>query len=243
MYNTNSMMQMKTFPGVESPTVNLSHIRDVSMGELIKQEVLSAILRGELKPGDRINEPDVALRLGVSRVPVREALKALESTGLVVSKKHSGVFVRSIEEREITELYQLRASMDALAGRLLVQRLAQMPKAKQGIALLAELDNSIRNMEQMHGQPYYHENLKFHWLIVEGAANKSAADIYQQVVQKLHVARLGNLASEQSRLESIKEHKRILKAIRAGDELQVSQVMQAHVELARARSLSKPGHQ
>jgi DNA-binding GntR family transcriptional regulator len=119
MYNTNSMMQMKSFPGVESPAVNLSHIRDVSMGELIKQEVLSAILRGELKPGDRINEPDVASRLGVSRVPVREALKALESTGLVVSKKHSGVFVRSIEEREITELYQLRASMDALAGRLL----------------------------------------------------------------------------------------------------------------------------
>jgi DNA-binding GntR family transcriptional regulator len=237
------MMQLKSFPGVESPVVDLSHIRDVSMGELIKQEVLAAILRGELKPGDRINEPDVAVRLGVSRVPVREALKALESTGLVISKKHSGVFVRSIEEREITELYQLRASMDALAGRLLVQRLAQMPKAKQGIALLAELDYSIRNMEQMHGQPYYHENLKFHWLIVEGAANKSAADIYQQIVQKLHVARLGNLASEQSRLESIKEHKRILKAIRAGDELQVSQVMQDHVQLARARSLGKPGQQ
>jgi DNA-binding GntR family transcriptional regulator len=233
------MMQLKSFPGVEVPAVNLSHIRDVSMGELIKQEVLAAILRGELKPGDRINEPDVALRLGVSRVPVREALKALESTGLVVSKKHSGVFVRSIEEREITELYQLRASMDALAGRLLVQRLAQMPKAKQGIALLAELENSIRNMEHMQGQPYYHENLKFHWLIVEGSANKSAADIYQQVVQKLHVARLGNLASAQSRLESIKEHKRILKAIRAGDELQVAQVMQAHVEQARGRSLSK----
>jgi DNA-binding GntR family transcriptional regulator len=233
------MPQLKSFPGVESPVVDLSHIRDVSMGELIKQEVLAAILRGELKPGDRINEPDVALRLGVSRVPVREALKALESTGLVISKKHSGVFVRSIEEREVTELYQLRASMDALAGRLLVQRLAQMPKAKQGIALLAELDNSIRNMEQMHGQAYYHENLKFHWLIVEGSANKSAADIYQQVVQKLHVARLGNLASEQSRLESIKEHQRILKAIRDGDELQVSQVMQAHVELARARSLGK----
>jgi DNA-binding GntR family transcriptional regulator len=237
------MMQLKSFPGVELPVVDLSHIRDVSMGELIKQDVLAAILRGELKPGDRINEPDVALRLGVSRVPVREALKALESTGLVTSKKHSGVFVRSIEEREITELYQLRASMDALAGRLLVQRLAQMPKAKQGIALLAELDHSIRNMEQMHGQPYYHENLKFHWLIVEGAANKSAADIYQQVVQKLHVARLGNLASEQSRLESIKEHKRILKAIRVGDEVQVAQVMQDHVELARARSLGKPVQQ
>jgi DNA-binding GntR family transcriptional regulator len=233
------MLQLNSFPGVESPVVDLSHIRDVSMGELIKQEVLSSILRGELKPGDRINEPDVALRLGVSRVPVREALKALESTGLVVSKKHSGVFVRYIDEREITELYQLRASLDALAGRLLVQRLAQMPKAKQGIALLTELDKSIQNMEQMHGQPYYHENLKFHWMIVEGSANKSVADIYQQVVQKLHVARLGNLASEQSRLESIKEHKRILKAIRAGDELQVFQVLQAHVELARARSLGK----
>jgi DNA-binding GntR family transcriptional regulator len=232
-------MQPKPFPGVESPSVNLSFIRDVSMGELIKQEVLASILRGELKPGDRINEPDVALRLGVSRVPVREALKALESTGLVVSKKHSGVFVRFIDEREITELYQLRASMDALAGRLLVRRLSQMPKAKQGIALLAELENSIRRMEHMQGQAYYHENLKFHWLIVEGSANKSAADIYQQIVQKLHISRLDNLANEQSRLESSKEHMKILKAIRAGDELQVSQVLQAHVEKARKRSLAK----
>jgi DNA-binding GntR family transcriptional regulator len=234
------MMQLNSFPGVREPTVDLSHIRDVSMGELIKQEVLASILRGELKPGDRINEPDVALRLGVSRVPVREALKALESTGLVISKKHSGVFVRSIEEREITELYQLRASMDALAGTLLVRRLAQMPKAKQGAALLAALDGSIRSMEQMKGQDYYHENLKFHWLIVEGSANKSAADIYQQVVQKLHISRLGNLASEQSRVESTKEHKRIVKAIRVGDELQVATVLQAHVEQARARSLTKP---
>lgn len=230
---------MNYFPGLETPVVDLSHIRDLSLGGLIKQEVLAAILRGELRPGDRINEPDVAQRLGVSRVPVREALKALESSGLVVSKKHSGVFVRSIDEREITELYQLRASMDALAGRLLVRRLAQMSKAKQGAALLAELDTSIRNMENMHGQAYYLENLKFHWLIVEGSANKSAADIYQQIVQKLHISRLGNLASEHSRLESIKEHKRILKAIRAGAEAQVAEVVQAHVELARERSLEK----
>jgi DNA-binding GntR family transcriptional regulator len=230
---------MRHFPGLEQLPSSLAQVRDVSLGELIRQEVLASILRGELLPGDRINEPDVAQRLGVSRVPVREALKALEANGLVVSKKHAGVFVRHIDEREITELYQLRASMDALAGRLLVNRLAAMPKAKQGVALLAELEASIGKMEVASAHAYYRENLNFHWLIVEGAANKSLCEIYQQVVQKLHISRLGNLADENSRALSTKEHKQILKAIRVGDPTAASLVLQAHVEQARERSLEK----
>src|SRR5256885_17224513 len=72
----------------------LADVRDTSLAELVRDDVLRAIARGELAPGQRINEPDVAARLGVSRVPVREALRELASTGLVASRKHAGVFVR-----------------------------------------------------------------------------------------------------------------------------------------------------
>jgi DNA-binding GntR family transcriptional regulator len=230
---------MKHFPGVDQARVALSQVRDVSLGELIRQEVLASILRGELSPGDRINEPDVAQRLGVSRVPVREALKALESSGLVISKKHAGVFVRHIEEREITELYQLRAAMDSMAGSLLVERMAQMPKARQVMVLLDDLEASIVKMQAGNAQAYYRENLNFHWLIVEGAANKSACDIYQQVVQKLHISRIDNLADEKSRAVSTREHKQILKAIRALDAQSASNALHTHVIDARQRSLLK----
>jgi DNA-binding GntR family transcriptional regulator len=74
---------------------------------------------------------------------------------------------------------------------------------------------------------------------VEGAANKSLCEIYQQVVQKLHISRLGNLADENSRALSTKEHKQILKALRAGDPTAAAFVLQAHVEQARERSLEK----
>jgi DNA-binding GntR family transcriptional regulator len=230
---------MKHFPGVDQARVALSQVRDVSLGELIRQEVLASILRGELSPGDRINEPDVAQRLGVSRVPVREALRALESSGLVISKKHAGVFVRHIEEREITELYQLRAAMDSMAGSLLVERMAQMPKAKQVMVLLDDLEASIVKMQAGNGQAYYRENLNFHWLIIEGAANKSACDMYQQVVQKLHISRIDNLSDEKSRAVSTREHKQILKAIRALDAQSASNALHTHVIDARQRSLLK----
>ncbi len=215
----------------------IEQVRDVSLGEMIRQDVLASILRGELSPGDRINEPDVAARLGVSRVPVREALKALESSGLVYSKKHAGVFVRAIDAREVADLYQLRASIDSLAGRLLVRRMLAMPKAKQVKELFASLESSIQTMDTMTGKAYYHENLRFHWMIVEGAANKSAADMYEQIVHKLHVARLGNLSDEKNRIASSKEHRQIVKAIRSGEEQVASQVLQAHVEKAHERGV------
>ena len=77
---------------------------DTPLGKRVRDDVLARILAGELKPGQRINEPDVAARLGVSRVPVREALRELESSGLVASRNHAGVFVRELSAREVADL-------------------------------------------------------------------------------------------------------------------------------------------
>src|SRR5690349_15357309 len=65
----------------------LSQVRDVPLAHLVRDEILASILRGEFSPGERITEPTIASRLGVSRVPVREALRDLEHMGLVESKK------------------------------------------------------------------------------------------------------------------------------------------------------------
>src|SRR5688500_16969146 len=96
---------------------NLSTVRDVSLAKLVRDDMLAMILRGELQPGQRINEPDVAARLGISRVPVREALRELESTGLVVARKHAGVFVHEPGAKEVRDLYEMRGLLDGFAGR------------------------------------------------------------------------------------------------------------------------------
>ena len=94
----------------------IAAVRDVSLSKVVREDILGRILRGGLAPGSRINEPDVAERMGVSRVPVREALRELEAMGLVVSRKNVGVFVRELAPREVADLYELRAVLDGHAG-------------------------------------------------------------------------------------------------------------------------------
>lgn len=222
-------------PWLARPTPeDLSAARDVPLAKLVRDDMLTMILRGELLPGQRINEPDVAARLGISRVPVREALRELESTGLVVARKHAGVFVREPSADEVRDLYEMRGLLDGLAGRR-AARLADEPR----IALADRLDAFIVAMKAAAAahevQRYYHENLNFHWAIVEAAGNHVLADSYRGVVQKLHLSRLKNLSQDTGMRASIAEHARIARALRKGDIARCEALMARHVNDAYGR--------
>ena len=209
----------------------LSHVRNIPLGNIIRDEVLAAILRGEFRPGDRITEPTIASRLGVSRVPVREALRELEAMGLLESRKHAGMLVRQLSPRETAELYELRSVLDAYAGRiagamadpafvaLLEKRLAAMDAAAQRKDLMA----------------YYEANVHFHWDIMQACGNSQIIAVYQGAVQKLHLARLRNLATDVGILNSLTEHHAMVDAIRAGQAELCAQLMANHVKAAGKR--------
>lgn len=212
----------------ESSADRFNDVRDTSLAKLVRDDMLALILKGVLTPGQRINEPDVAARLGVSRVPVREALRELESSGLVVARKHSGVFVRELAAPEIRDLYQMRGLLDGFAGR----QAAQLP-APAKAALLAVLDDSLQAMKDAAGrhevQRYYGENLRFHWAIVESAGNRSLTETYRGIVQKLHLSRLKNLSRDIGMQASIAEHGEIVQAVRQSDPLRCEVLMAHHV--------------
>ena len=212
----------------ETAPDHLSTLRDVPLAKLVRDDMLAMILRGELLPGQRINEPDVATRLGISRVPVREALRELESTGLVVARKHAGVFVREPSAEEVRDLYEMRSLLDGFAGR----SAARLPAAPR-IALADALDASIEAMNVAAAahdvQRYYGENLRFHWAIVEAAGNHALANTYRGVVQKLHLSRLKNLSHDTGMRASIKEHVAIARALRKGDAARCEELMASHV--------------
>ncbi|MDO8251210.1 MAG: FCD domain-containing protein [Rhodoferax sp.] len=212
----------------ETSADRFSEVRDTSLAKLVRDDVLALILKGVLTPGQRINEPDVAARLGVSRVPVREALRELESSGLVVARKHSGVFVRQLDAPEIRDLYQMRALLDGFAGR----QAAQLPGAQKA-ALLAVLDDSVQAMKDAASrhevQRYYGENLRFHWAIIESAGNRSLIETYRGIVQKLHLSRLKNLSHDVGMQASIAEHVEIVRALRQGDPARCEALMAHHV--------------
>ena len=117
----------------------LQLLRSHSLTTLVQRELERRIIGGELAPGDKLNEEDIAGQLNVSRGPVREAFRALESAGLVRMEKNRGVFVRQVSIQEADEIYEVRAGLDELVGRLLAGRIKP--------AELAELRELLKKMQ------------------------------------------------------------------------------------------------
>lgn len=188
-------------------------IKNTSLGKLVRDQLLNGILSGAYTPGQALRESELVEQLKVSRVPVREALRELESAGLVVSRKHSGVYVRELSDEEVKDLYQFRSLLDSHAGRMA----AQLPQDERE-ELVRELDTCVAAMDAAisagNAQGYYSQNLEFHWLFIEYAGNREIAKAYRDVIQKLHLARLKNLSNEAHRVHSNAEHRQIVDALR-----------------------------
>lgn len=218
----------------QTPTEPPRDPHTTSLAKRVRDDVLAGILNGSLTPGQRINEPDVAARLNVSRVPVREALRELESSGVVISRKHSGVFVRELGQVEVRDLYQLRALLDGFAGRAAAQ-LPPMDRARLIKSLVSATQGMQEALKGADTNRFYAENLRFHWAIVEAAGNGQMAEIYRGIVQKLHISRLKNLSANSGRNASIAEHQSIVRALREGDFKQTELLMTRHVNDALVR--------
>jgi DNA-binding GntR family transcriptional regulator len=198
---------------------------EVPLAHRVKDTLLASILSGEFAPGDRITEPEVAERLKVSRVPVREALRELETAGLLESRKHIGVFVRTLSTKETADLYVLRSLLEAHTCRVAAER--------SDPALIVRLMSLINQMEDASTlgdlSNYYNGNLAFHWAIVAACGNAQITQTYQGIVQKLHMARLTNLSSSAGMKHSQREHRAILLAIRGEQALEANDLAAKHV--------------
>jgi DNA-binding GntR family transcriptional regulator len=222
----------------DPPTEDSAASTDAPLAKRVRDDVLARILSGELQPGQRINEPDVAARLGVSRVPVREALRELESSGLVAARKHAGVFVRQLTPREVADLYELRAVLDAHAGR----RAATLPApARAGLCAVLEQHTAEMHVAKGHRdvQAYYAANLAFHQTLVDAGGNAALALHYRGIVRQLHLSRLKNLSSTRGMQASMAEHAQIVTALSAGDAARCAQLMADHVNASHHR-LNEP---
>jgi len=111
-----------------------------SLREAALSAIRQAISRGDLKPGQRLVESDVAEQMGISRAPVREALRQLETEGLVVSEPHRGTFVTEVSATDLWEIYTLRAAIEGLAVRLVTE--------KASAEMLAQLQQAVADMAQ-----------------------------------------------------------------------------------------------
>lgn len=210
----------------------LAVLRSQSLASLVQRELEHRILAGKLRPGDKLNEEDIAGQLDVSRGPVREAFRALESAGLVRLEKNRGVFVREVSLAEADEIYEVRAGLDQLIGRLAAERI--------GPADVAELKDLLKKMQQAARardvEAYYPLNVRFHDRLAELAGNRTLLATYRRLVNELHLYRRETLAHGPGSFPaSTQEHLAIVEAVSKGDGEAASRLLYQHAVDSRER--------
>jgi len=206
-----------------------------SLTELARLELERRILSGAAAPGARLHEQTIAAELGISRGPVREALRALEGDGLVSSGgPNQGFSVRQLSAREIAEIYDMRALINGFACALLAQR-----RTPQQVATLrARLARMERAIDVGDGRRYYAENLAFHDSVLDFAGHVRAAATDRAMWKEAHLTRRQTLLIAENRRASNAEHAAIVDAVEAGDVEQARRLGEAHVLAGKRRWLA-----
>lgn len=203
----------------------------VSIQSRVISELRDRIITGELDPGTSLSEIVLAEAFGVSRTPVREALKQLQTEGLVEIRPRVGTFVSAPSRREITELFQMKELLEGAAARLLAER-GRVPELDALEENLVQADAAVAAQDQARYAELVHE---FHDLVMRGSDNVKLADHYQMLMNQLAYHRLVHTSLSQpgrpSRSDS--EHHRVLELILAKDGDGAEGVMREHVRSSR----------
>lgn len=183
------------------------------------------IVQGKLAPGVRIAEASLSEALGVSRTPLREALKLLAAEGLVELRPRRGARVAVMQPKEIEDLFETVSGLERIAAEHAAGRLTP--------AELYRLARLQARMEQHHEQGnlenYFQLNQQIHRLIVAGAKNAVLSATHEQLLARVERARYFALGWRSRWEESVIEHRQVLAALEAGDGGRAGALLAAHV--------------
>lgn len=196
------------------PTVQ--HIRDT---------LENAIVEGQILPGQRLDPEALATRFGVSRTPIREALQALEGSGLVRVQSKRGTFVTKLSVLELAERFEVMAELEAMCARLAARRASATE-----IAAINEAQTACaRALETGDSDAYYYENTAFHHAIYAASHNAFLESEALRLQAMLQPYRRRQLQFRGRMTRSMEEHQMIVDMIVAGDADAAATEMRNHV--------------
>jgi DNA-binding GntR family transcriptional regulator len=204
-----------------------------SVVDQVYEAIRERIADGSLARGARVHQEDLAEDLGVSRTPVREALRRLAAEGLVEMRTNRGARVADVDQDGMLGAYEARLVLEPGAARLAAERRLHEPLARMRAALAAQR-RSVRSVEHS-----FEANRDFHLALVAASGN----EFLMQLAERLWVARIGltiyerQIETEERMLLDIGEHERILAAIEAGDRRGAESMTRRHLIEAMKRSL------
>lgn len=195
-------------------------------------KLVNAIVRGELEPGARISEVQVAQRLGISRGPLREALGRLEGK-LVQRTPHVGVQVISLSRADLVELFVMREALEGMACRLAATAMSE--KDLDDLQRLLDAHGAREGVRRGTGYYQHASDDDFHFRIVRGSRNrKLAAFLGDDLYHQLRVYRYRSSLAPGRAQAAFAEHCAIVEALRARDPDRAEAAMRAHIANARA---------
>ena len=187
--------------------------RHQTLREKILETIRDAILKGTLKPGERVSETDLAERFGISRTPIREAFRQLESEGYLQVIPRKGAVVASLSERDIEEFYAIKIILEGFAARIAAEKLTEkdierLESINERLQKIAE-DGDVKTFFRVHNE--------FHELFIKASGNEKLYDMINQLVMKFKRLRLASLA-QPGRMEiSVEEHRNMIQAFKKHD--------------------------
>ena len=193
------------------------------------------IIKGSFKPGSKILEFQIAQQMGISRTPVREAIRLLAAEGFVVLSPNQGAVVRTVSVENIKEVLQIHSVLEGLAARLACEVIN-----KDG---LNELENYLNKMENLlkagDSIAYSEVDLKFHEVIVNTCRNSRLIKMRKNISDQAQRYRISSLRVAERLRESFAEHQKIFEAFKERDSNKADRMSQKHIQNALKNILKK----
>jgi DNA-binding GntR family transcriptional regulator len=207
--------------------------------ELLSKKVYrvlkSKIIKGSFKPGAKLLEARIAEQMGISRTPVREAMRILAAEGFVTLNPNQGVVVRSVSAKDIREVLQIHSVLEGLATSLSCEVINEED--------LKELENCVNKMEKLVNKKdssvYSEVDLEFHELIVNTCRNKRLIQMRKNISDQAQRYRVSSLNIPRRLKESLKEHQKILETFKTKDPKKANSMSQKHIKNALKNILAK----
>jgi DNA-binding GntR family transcriptional regulator len=196
-----------------------------SLHDELTERLRTLITRGDLAPGEKVPEKDLCKQFGVSRTPLREALKVLASEGIVTLRPNRGAMVSALTVEELEEVFPVMGALEALSGEIACKRITD--REVEAIRKLHEA--MVQHWKNGELQPYFRLNQRIHEAILEATRNDTLKSIYRGLSGRILSARYIANMSQGRWAKAVEEHEAILKALDARDGAKLSKILKAHL--------------
>lgn len=197
---------------------------DEKLASRARRAIEDEILSGRLPPGTKLDERVWAERLGISRTPVREAIRELSSQGMVVAPPRQQARVRKVEGAELAELFEALIGLETLVAELAARRISD-----DEIATLLDLQEQLKQaMKNRDAGEFQKLNIRFHFVIAHASANTTLLQTLRLVRLRVSPYRSWLFEKLDRMPHSVEEHYRIIEALRARDSVMVRRLMREH---------------